>query len=101
MKVFYGGIFIEGEALQEAGLQHPIKLEYYKTINKETNKYGIDIVKTEYNKNQINTEEKEIKYLSNDESKIEKLLNLFKQNTVTPVTAEYITEDILKTNFLN
>ena len=51
MKRFFGGIFIEKEKLKEEGINHPIKLEYYKQINEETNeenKYGITIVKTEY-----------------------------------------------------
>lgn len=99
MKVFYGGIFIEGETLLEAGIHHPIKLEYYKTINEEKDIYGIDIIKTKYKGNQTSTEEKEIKYLSNDETKIEKLLYLLKKNNVTPVTAQDIVDDLLKQGF--
>ena len=35
MKTFFGGTFIEKEKLEEAGINHPIKLEYYKEINEE------------------------------------------------------------------
>ena len=96
MKVFYGGIFLGKDVLQEAGIEHPIKLEYYKMINEKTDEYGIDIIKTEYKENNIITEEKEINYLSNDETKIEKILNLFKENAVTPITAQDVAEDLLK-----
>ncbi len=102
MKVFYGGFFIEREILLEAGIQHPIKLEYYKIINKDglTSKnretYGIEIVKTEYIDNNTQTEEKELKFLSNDEKKVDKILKLFKRNAVTPVAAEDVVEDLLK-----
>lgn len=95
MKVFYGGIFIERETLLKAGIHHPIKLEYYKTINEENDIYGIDIIKTEYKRKQIRTEEKEIKYLSNDETKIEKILKIFKEYAVTPITAQDVADDLL------
>ena len=54
MNTFFGSIFIEKEKLKEAGVEHPIKLEYYKIINedefinRDNAKYGIKIVKTEY-----------------------------------------------------
>ena len=35
MKRFYGSIFIEKEKLEEAGVENPIKLEYYKIINED------------------------------------------------------------------
>ena len=102
MKVFYGGIFIDKEALQKAGIEHPIKLEYYKMINEDEivkhNKeiYGIYVIKTEYRKNDIFTEEKEMKHLSNDELEINRILNLFKEFAVTPIAAEDVAEDLLK-----
>ena len=99
MRVFYGGIYVERNTLQEAAIEHPIKLEYYKIINKENETYGIDIVKTEYKKNNIIIEEKKIKHLSQDESKIEKLLKIFKSFAVTPVTAQDVVDDLLKQSF--
>ena len=37
MKTFFDGIFISKEHLYEAGIKYPIKLEYYKTEQEETN----------------------------------------------------------------
>lgn len=102
MKVFYGGRFIEAKALEEVGIKHPIKLEYYKMINedelikKEKEIYGIKIIKTEYIKDSIQVEEAEIKHISNDEIKINKILNLFREHTVTPIGAEDVAQDLLK-----
>ena len=54
MKNFFGSIFINRDKLTEAGINYPIKVEYYKIINEDkqikSNKliYGIQIIKTEY-----------------------------------------------------
>ena len=86
MNTFFGSIFIEKEKLREAGVEHPIKLEYYKIINedefisRDNAKYGIKIVKTEYKKNNTKIEDKTIRYLSNNEQKIEEILDIFKKN---------------------
>ena len=96
MRVFYGDIFIKNEDLQKAGIWHPIKLEYYKIINKNENIFGISVVKKEYIKNEIIKEEKEIKHLSYDEMQVDKILNLFKEHIVTPITAQDIADDLLK-----
>ena len=97
MKTFYGETFIEKNILKEAGIQYPIKLEYYKRINKEEmndkQKYGISIVKTEYKSNGIKTEEKAIKYLSNDEKKTNNILKILKENCVTPLGLEDVIAD--------
>ena len=105
MKTFFGGKFIEREKVVEAGIDYPIKLEYYKKINeeefvkKDKAKFGIEIVKTEYIPNNTTIENKEIKYLSNDEDKINKILNLFKENEVTPIGVEDILLDLSKKLF--
>ena len=99
MRVFYGGIYLERKALHEAGIEHPIKLEYYKTINNERKKFGIDIVKTEYKTDNIIKEEKKIKQICNDENTIDRILNIFKSFAVTPITAEDIADDLLKQSF--
>lgn len=102
MKVFYGGTFIDQKMLQEAGIRHPIKLEYYKMINEdelikhEKEIYGIQVVKTEYKLSNISTEEKVIKYISNDEIKINRMLNLFQEYAVTPIQARDVTDDLLR-----
>ena len=105
MRTFFGGKFIEKEKLVEAGIQYPIKLEYYKKINedqfikKENAKFGIAVVKTEYIPNNTKIENKEITYLSNDEQKVEKILRLFKENEVTPIGVEDVLADLSKELF--
>lgn len=100
LKTFFGGVFIKKESLEEAQINHPIKLEYYKRINEDeivenkNAKYGISIVKTEYIQNNTKTESKELKYLSNDENKIEKVLNILKENEVTPIGVEDVISDL-------
>ena len=102
MKIFYTSTFIKKEKLQEAGKEYPIKIEYYKIINEdeimkgEKAKFGIKVLKTEYRDNNIKVEEKEITYLSNAEKKVEEILNLFKENEVTPISVEDIIYDLWK-----
>ena len=54
MKNFFGSIFISRDKLAEAGINYPIKVEYYKIINEDKQTkpdklmYGIQIIKTEY-----------------------------------------------------
>lgn len=105
MNIFFGGTFIRKEELKEAGIEYPIKLEYYKIINedefvnKTNEKYGIKIVKTEYIKDDVNIEDETIKYLSNNEQKVDEILNVLKQNEVTPITAKDVISDISKNTF--
>ncbi len=98
MKTFYGGKFLEKSKLEEEGIYHPIKLEYYKRVDKEEKqkgrqKFGISIVKTEYIPDNIKIETKDVKNLSDDENKVEKLLSIFKEFEVTPITAEDVIAD--------
>ena len=105
LKTFFGGTFINQENLKEEGKEYPIKIEYYKNINEDelikTNKtkYGIYVVKTEYIPENTKTEDKEIKYLTNDEQKIEKILEFFKRNEVTPFIVDDVVEDLKKQLF--
>lgn len=102
MKTFYTSTFIKKEKLEEAGITYPIKLEYYKIINEdeimkgEKARFGIKVVKTEYRDEKTKIEEKEITYLSNDEKRIEEILNIFKENEVTPISVEEIIYDFWK-----
>ena len=101
MKIFYTSTFIKKEELEEVGINYPIKLEYYKIINEdeimkgEKARFGIKVIKTEYINNNTKTEEKEITYLSNDEKRIEEILNIFKENEVTPISVEDIIYDLV------
>ena len=93
MKTFFGGILIEANKLKEEGIQYPIKVEYYKLKDEESKKYGIEIIKREYKPKHIDIEKQELKSLSKDECKIERMLELFKENEVTPICAGEIIED--------
>lgn len=102
-KRFYGGTFINKEDLMANGIFHPIKLEYYKTIKESRDflgvngdTYGIQVVKTEYIDKTVKIETKEISYKISNEQKIDEILEILKNNQVTPTVAEDIVEDFLK-----
>ncbi len=91
MKTFYGGKFIAKSKLEKEGIFYPIKLEYYKSIEKDENrpsnnyvKFGISVVKTEYIPDNIKIVSREVKDISADERKIENLLSILKEMEVTP-----------------
>lgn len=100
MKNFFGGVFIDHNKLREAGIEHPIKVEYYKIINEDEviksngQKYGVQIVKTEYIEENVNVEKNEIKHITNDEKDIENILQLLKTNEVTPISLQDIIVDL-------
>lgn len=102
MKSFYGGMFIPKEYLKEAGIEYPIKLEYYRIMedsiicDSEKKLYGIEIIKTEYKSNKTNMETKGVKYVTNNIKEIDKMLQLLKENYVTPVTLKEVVEDLVK-----
>lgn len=103
MKYFFGGTFMSRDELEDMGVKYPIKLEYYKTKTNEENivnetdiKYGIEIIKTSYVKEKVNIEKRSIPELLKDETKINKILSILRNNKVTPISAEYIVEDLLK-----
>lgn len=81
------------ELLEEAGINYPIKLEYYKITNKEEAKYGINVVKTEYKKENTIIENKKIQYISNNDKKVEEILNILKESEVTPIAVEDVLSD--------
>ena len=99
MKNFFGSIFINRDELLEAGINYPIKVEYYKITNEpeKENKllYGIQVIKTEY-KEKIGVEQNRIEHITNDESEITKMLNLIKENEVTPIGLEDVIIEIKK-----
>ena len=97
-KKFYGEIFMEEEKLKNNGIYYPIKIDYYKIEEdaKENEiKYGIEIVKTEYKDNEEKVEINKMYELSNKEKEIDEILNIFKNNQVTPVSANEIVADLL------
>ena len=99
MKNFFGSIFINRDKLEEAGINYPIKVEYYKITNEEEkmkqNKliYGIQVIKTEY-KNKIGVEQEKIEHITNDENEISRILSIMKENEVTPIGLEDVILEI-------
>ena len=99
MKNFFGSIFINRDRLIEAGIDYPIKVEYYKIINEEEkikqNRliYGIQIIKTEY-RDKIGIEQDKMESITNDENEITKMLSLIKENEVTPIGLEDVILEI-------
>lgn len=91
MKTFFSSTFIKQEALDEARVSYPIKVEYYKIIHQEEKlkqekaKFGIYILKKEYKKEGVNKEDEEIQYVTNDEKQIEEMLANLERNQVTPI----------------
>ena len=102
MTTFFGGVFIDQKTLETAGINYPIKLEYYKRINEDeffkenAAKYGVNIVKTEYKQDKTIVEQKCIKYLTNDETRANYLLKILKENFVTPIELDEIVSDFSK-----
>lgn len=101
MKNFFGSIFINRDNLKEAGINYPIKVEYYKITNedeKERNNkltYGIQIIKTEY-KEKIGIEQNKLEHITDDEKEINQILGLIKNNEVTPIGLEDVIIEIKK-----
>lgn len=99
MKNFFGSIFINRDELEEAGINYPIKVEYYKIMNEEEkikqNKliYGIQIIKTEY-RDKIGVEQHKVEHITNSEKEIEQILGLMKENEVTPIGLEDVIIEI-------
>ncbi len=102
MKIFYGGSFLNKEELREVGVTYPIKLEYFKIIGEENlkenvrPKYGIDVIKTEYTNEKVKVENKVINNLCDCEQRVDELLNMFKENKVTPVGVHDVITDFFK-----
>lgn len=99
LKNFFGSIFINRDKLEEAGINYPIKVEYYKITNEDEKIkeneliYGIQVIKTEY-KEKIGVEQNKIEHITNDEREINKILDLVKECEVTPVALEDVLIEI-------
>ena len=63
-------------------------------------KYGKKVIKTEYLKTKTKTEDETIKYLSNNEEKVNEVLEVLKDNEVTPICVQDVICDFSKKAFL-
>ena len=52
-------------------------------------------MKKEYKEN-IQVEEEKIEYMTYNEDQANEILQIFKQNEVTPISAQYIIDDMLR-----
>ena len=103
MKYFFGCTFMNREELQKIGVKYPIKLDYYKTKtnieevkNENEIKYGVEVIKTSYINEKVEIERKYMPEILKDEIKINNILSKLKENKVTPISAEYIVEDLIR-----
>ena len=97
MKTCFDGIFIEKNRLLEGGIKYPVKIEYYKTITgKENveNKYGIEIVKTEFKNGNINVESNEVPDITSNMNEADRILTLLRDNEVTPIAMQDVLDDL-------
>lgn len=101
MKKFYAGIVLNKDELKESN-SNRIELEYYKIskknkghFTKKSNLYGIEIVMKEYLGNRKLKEKNNLYNLTNDENVIDKLLNILKNNQVTPMGLVDAMEEVL------
>ena len=106
MRYFFGCTFMSREELANIGVEYPIKLEYYKTQTNDEDvktlkdiRYGIEVIKTSYINENVDIEKRSIPEIIKDEIKINRILDKLKQNKVTPISAEYVIEDLLKESY--
>ena len=97
MKTFFDGVFIDKQKLEEEGIKYPIRLEYFRTSMQENvkEKFGIQVVKTEYLDTKVNVETKEVNNLTDNIYEANRILTLLKNNEVTPIGVEDVLQEIL------
>lgn len=100
-KSFYGKTYLDYNDSNELEYGYRIDISYYKTTYSEelgvNKQYGIEIIKKEWNQNEmLNTESIEIKSITGEEEKADMILEIFKENKVTPVIANDVIDDIMK-----
>ena len=97
MKTFFDGIFIDKNKLLEEGIKYPVKIEYYKTVTGNENvenKYGIEIVKTEFKNGNINVESNEVLNITNNQNEADRILKILRDNEVTPIAMQDVLDDL-------
>ena len=102
-KVYCGSAFLDMQDLKENNLKNRIELEYYRTkrrrnffVREDTQIYGIEIVKKEYQGKKINIEKDKVDEISNKKTTIDSILKKLKEFKVTPITLKDVVHDIMK-----
>lgn len=102
-KVYCGKTFLDIGDLKENNLRNRIELEYYRTkkrknyfLREDTETYGIEIVKKEYQGKKVNIEKEKVDKISNKKTTIDSILNKLKEFKVTPITLKDVVHDIMQ-----
>ena len=99
IKELYDKAIIDKNDIEGINIRGKIQLEYYKTtnnlINDEYKKYGIKIVKKHKKIYKEMIESKEIDNISDEETKVERLLKLLVSNKVTPIGLDDVLSDLI------
>ena len=101
-KVYYGNAFLEKIDSKENDLKNRIELEYYRTkkrknyfLREDTESYGIEIVKKEYEGKKVNIEKEKVDRISSKKTTIDIILEKLKEFKVTPIALKDVVHDIM------
>ena len=99
MKTFHGCVFMNRDELEKAGINYPIKVEYYKIMEDAnySENYGIEVVKTEYIDDNLKVESIKLDNITSNEEKINYVLDILRKNEVTPVATNDVIADLIYT----
>ena len=102
-KVYCGNAFLDSRDLKENNLKNRIELEYYRTkkrknyfLREDTETYGIEIVKKEYQGKKVNIEKEKVDKISNKKTTIDSILKKLREFKVTPITLKDVVHDIMQ-----
>jgi len=100
-KTYYGGTFLDEKDLAETRSNHKIELEYYTTkaygeVNEESETYGVEIVKKEYEGTEVKIELNYHENICNNINKINEVIEILKRCKVTPMGLDDVIEEIYK-----
>lgn len=94
MKKIYSSNYVAKEILDENNIDHPIKLDYYRIKDEETEgMYGVEIIKTEYKETGIQRESKIVENVTSNEKQMNLFLENISKGLVTPAFIEEITNE--------
>lgn len=97
MRKFYADVVLNKDELKESD-SNRIELEYYKiakNVKRNQRTYGIEIIKTEYFNGKKLKESENIYNVTTDEGVVDNLLNILRENKVTPIGLDDAVDEIL------
>ncbi len=94
----YGQEILEIGDLVESEIDYLVELAYYKIIQqyKKTNRYAVEVVKTEHLQNMIKVEKETVNLFTDNETKTNHILELLKKNKVTPTGLKDTIVELIK-----